>query len=338
MKLDIYHEDSAFELLRDEWNALLNRSVVNEIFLTWEWQATWWRAYAPGDLWLIVGRDENGALAGIAPWFREMPSRVIRPIGCVDVTDYLDIIAPPEQHEAFLSALAEWLAEQRGEYERVNLCNMQDRSPTKAVLPPLLEAHGFKVELQQQETCPRIALPATFEDYLNSLDKKQRHELRRKMRRAEEAENAGGEKVDWYIVGPEHDLNEQTELFITLMKASHPDKAKFMDEPQNAAFFRAMVPQVAACGWLQLAFLTVDGNAAAAYLNFDYDNRIGVYNSGLLLGSYGHLSSGIVLLCYLIKHNIEQRRTMFDFLRGNEDYKYRMGAQDSPVMEMRIYP
>ncbi len=333
MKLEIFHDNSGFEKLQPEWNNLLSRNAINEVFLTWEWQSTWWNAYCPGELWLIAGY-ENEQLAGIAAWFIENGTRTLRSVGCVDVTDYVDVIAAPEHREAFLKTVVEYVGAHADQYTRVSLCNIQEKSPTLEALPRFFREQGFFVEIEQQETCPYIPLPVTFEDYLsNVLDKKNRHELRRKIRRAENPE--GGEKVAWYLVGKEHDLNAEIEKFIDLMRASHPEKAKFMDDPKNAAFFRAIVPKVAECGWLQLAFLTVDGTPAAAYFNFDYDNRIGVYNSGLLPQGYAHLSCGIVLLGYLIQYNIEQGRAVFDFLRGNEEYKYRMGAVDSPVMEFK---
>jgi CelD/BcsL family acetyltransferase involved in cellulose biosynthesis len=122
------------------------------------------------------------------------------------------------------------------------------------------------------------------------------------------------------------------------MAASHPAKAKFLEDPQNMAFFRAIAPITAACGWLQLTFLTVDGVPAAGYLNFDYNNRILVYNSGLLPEGYAHLSPGIVLLTYNIRYAIEHGRKAFDFLRGNEEYKYRMGGVDQPVMALEAIP
>ncbi|MDL1883917.1 GNAT family N-acetyltransferase, partial [Anaerolineae bacterium CFX8] len=74
---------------------------------------------------------------------------------------------------------------------------------------------------------------------------------------------------------------------------------------------------------------------AATYLNFVYNRHVLVYNSGLLPGEYGHLSPGIVLLAYNIRHAIENNAVVFDFLRGNEVYKYRMGAQDTRVFMLR---
>ena len=94
MKLTAYDQVSLFEELRPEWNELLQRSIANHIFSTWEWQSAWWDAYqSRGQLWVITCRTDDGRLFGIAPWFIEnhpIHGRVVRSIGCVDVTDYLE--------------------------------------------------------------------------------------------------------------------------------------------------------------------------------------------------------------------------------------------------------
>jgi CelD/BcsL family acetyltransferase involved in cellulose biosynthesis len=162
------------------------------------------------------------------------------------------------------------------------------------------------------------------------LDKKNRHELRRKLRRSQ-GQNVD---VDWYIVGKDHDIVAETAAFLNMMAASDASKTEFLSDPQNEAFFRAITPELLDAGWLQLNFLTVNGERAAAYLNFDYHNEILVYNSGIYSEQYGHLSPGIVLLAYNIQHAIETGHTAFDFLQGDEEYKYRLGGQDKVVFNL----
>lgn len=333
MNLTAYDTETVFDDLKDEWNDLLRRSNCDQIFSTWEWQSTWWREYQAGDLWIVAARNDDGRLVGLAPWFVETSAegeRVVRFIGCVDVTDYVDVIIEPQQTEAVFTALAEHLLDHADRYDRVNLCNIPETSPTHQAFAAVLKQAGFEVDVPVQEVCPVIPLPRTFEDYLNTLDKKQRHEIRRKIRRAEAEPGLG-----WYIVGPEHDLEAETERFLKLMASSHPSKAEFLTNPKNESFFRAIVRTAYERGWLQLAFLNVGPEVAAAYVNFDYAGRILVYNSGLQPEAFGQLSAGIVLLAYLIEHAIETGRFVFDFLRGNETYKYRMGAQDTRVYKLK---
>ena len=88
-------------------------------------------------------------------------------------------------------------------------------------------------------------------------------------------------------------------------------------------------------GCLALAFLEINGRKAAGYLCFDYLNRIWVYNSGLDR-SMMEYSPGWVLLGYLLQWANENKRSEFDFMRGNEDYKYRFGAVDRFVVRATL--
>jgi CelD/BcsL family acetyltransferase involved in cellulose biosynthesis len=334
VRLTAYDQLELFEHLKPEWNELLNRSTANRVFSTWEWQSTWWDAYRPGQLWVIECRDETGKLMGLAPWFiQDHPDygRVVRSIGCVEVTDYLDIIIDKDHVEEVLFCLAHFLNENRNQFEVIDLCNLPETSPGYMRFPAILTQYGFHVTVSQQEVCPVIELPSSWDAYLETLDKKQRHEIRRKIRRAEGATEA----VDWYIVGSDHPLEVEIDKFLDLMAASHSEKASFLQAPQNVDFFRRIVPITYQRNWLQMSFLTIGGVPAAAYLNFVYNDQVLVYNSGLRPDQYGHLSPGIVLLAYNIRFAIENGYKVFDFLRGNEIYKYRMGAQDTRVFMLR---
>jgi CelD/BcsL family acetyltransferase involved in cellulose biosynthesis len=334
MRLIVHDTLSAFEQLQPEWNDLLQRSYSNRIFSTYEWQYTWWTTYEAGELWIVAVRDDNDRLLGLAPWFIEArpDERVVRSIGCVDVTDYVDLIIDVNHVEVVSTLLAAFLREHRDRYDRINLCNIHEDSPTLKVMPPLLETCGFTIETPLQEVCPVIHLPESWEQFLEGLDKKQRHELRRKLRRIE------GEAQDlrWYMVDASHDLEAELGRFLELAAASQSAKAEFLSDRRNTSFIRNMARVMFECGWLQLSFLTIQGNACATYMNFNYRDGIQVYNSGLAPQQWGHLSPGIVLLCYTIQHAIEHKHTLFDFLRGNEEYKYRMGAVDTRIHMLKV--
>lgn len=332
MELTAYRDAAAFEELESEWNTLLKRAPIDRIFYTWEWQRTWWQAYQPGELLILVCRH-RGNIVGIAPLFLSETARGLSAqiIGCVDVTDYLDFIVDADRMRSVLTAYADYFADHRDAFDQLDFCNIPADSPTRQALPDLLRTRGFTTLVEQQEVCPVIELPGNWNGYMSLLDKKQRHEVRRKLRRVQ-----GNERpVDWYIVNGQHDLDQEVSQFARLMAASDPEKALFMQDDGNQRFFRAIVPLLQDRGWLQLNFLTVGEERAAAYINFVYGNRVMVYNSGLDHKDYGDLSPGIVLLAYNIRHAIEQGYRHYDFLRGDEAYKYRMGGRDTAVMNIR---
>jgi CelD/BcsL family acetyltransferase involved in cellulose biosynthesis len=327
----MHQESSIFQELAPEWDELLHRSVTDVIFLTVEWQSTWWESYNAGELLIFTCRDERDRLLGIAPWFIHdlRGERVVRTIGCVDVTDYVDVIVDKAFLQPVLACFAAVLNENSAKFDRINFCNIPEASPTLSVFPELLRSCQFEVDVVLQEVCPVIALPATWDAYLESLDKKQRHEIRRKLRRAES-------EVDLEIeaLTAPADVNTKIDTFLHLMASSQPAKAEFLRDAGNARFFRSIVQAVSERGWLRMSFLKVNGEPAAAYCDFIYRGKVLVYNSGLLIDKYAHLSTGIVLLAQNIRWAIENGYQVFDFLRGNETYKYRMGGQDTRVFKL----
>ncbi|MDH7489298.1 MAG: GNAT family N-acetyltransferase [Anaerolineae bacterium] len=336
MKTQVLHDASGFEQLHAEWNALLERSPLRTVFLTWEWQATWWKHLGEGELHLLTLRDDDGTLVGIAPLCRvTSPAglHTFRWVGCVDVSDYLDVVAAPGYEAALYTAILDYLTSPDAPAWRyVDLCNIREASPTHQSIARMAQERGLYARASVQEVCPVIPLPATWDEYLDSLDKKQRHEIRRKIRRIESAAD-----TRWRIADDPATLDEDIEAFIRLHRKSNPEKDAFMDE-KMVAFFRDVCHTFFHCGWLSLAFIFVNGNRAASMLNFDYDNRILVYNSGYDPEEYAAMSPGIVLLSYCIRHAIETRREQFDFLRGDEEYKFRFGAVRTTVHNVLVSP
>lgn len=335
MQVHLHTEQSAFTLLSSEWNTLLQRSVTNEVFLTWEWQSTWWDIYRAGELFIVTVRTDDGRLVGIAPWFVQTSNgeRVLRTIGCVDVTDYVDIIVDRYAVSTVQIALADLLSQSREHFDRVNLCNIPESSPTSQFMPDLLRQRGFDSDLLLQEVCPVIHLPSEWEEYLSMLDKKQRHEIRRKVRRAESEATIEYKVLDSSSLPI--DLNEGTlALFFDLMRASQPAKAQFLDKETNREFLGRILQVTAQSGWLRLSFLSCNGVPAACYADFIYGDHVQVYNSGLDPAVEPQLSLGNVLLAYNIQSAIERGIQVFNFLRGNETYKYRMGATDTRIYKL----
>jgi CelD/BcsL family acetyltransferase involved in cellulose biosynthesis len=334
MRIEAHFENDGFWALKPEWNALLHRSCCDTLFLTWEWQSTWWKHLGEGNLLLLGFRGgDDGGLVGIAPLFHTQADdglTVLSLVGCRDVSDYLDLIIGRGQEDAVYNALLDYLESEAPAWDAVDLCNIPQDSPSLVRLRNLAEARGYQTLVEVEDVCPIVSLPSTWDDYLMSLDKKQRHEVRRKLRKADtEADTR------FVIVGPEHDLQIEMQAFIELHQKSTPDKDEFMD-PQMQSFFAEVAEVLRSRDWLQLAFVEMDGRKAASLLNFDYGDTILVYNSGYDPFQFRHLSPGIIVTARCIEHAIALGRNKFDFLRGDEVYKYRFGAQDTQVRRLLV--
>jgi len=326
--------------LAPEWNSLLAESIEHVPFLRHEYLDTWWKTRGGGE-WpaesklLIVTARENGRLAAVAPLFFTpdwQGKSCLMLLGSHEVSDYLDFIARPETLEAFLEALLPFLARIDSgipAWERLDIYNLLDSSPTIPALQNTASKLGWKCEVEQLQHSPYIPLPGDWETYLAGIDKKQRHEIRRKMRRAETAEQG----IRWYLVTDAGILDSEIEAFMQLMEQD-PDKARFLT-PAMREHMRLTVRCAFEAGCLHLAFLEIGGKKTAGYLSFDYLNRLWVYNSGIDRSSI-EFSPGWVLLGNLLQWANEKGRAAFDFMRGDEEYKYRFGATDRFVMRVKI--
>lgn len=342
---------------REEWDALLKSAASDVVFLTWQWQVLWWRHFGAEEnckLHLLVMRDDRGALVGIAPLFitssplppvkeyqrgqlrpegEGEPVRIVRLVGGIDVADYLDVIAPANMLATVWSAALDYLMEQRAEWDVIDLHSLPAWSSSGETLGLLAEERGWRAQVFPEDVCPVLQMPDDWETYLMSLRKKDRHELRRKVRKLE-----GRSDVSWRLVRPTDSqaMSDAMHIFLDLHRKSATEKAKFMDE-RMTAFFLDMADELSGTGWLELAVMDISEQPAAAYFSFNYGKRLYLYNSGYdtKLAKY---SAGIALLAYRIHKAILQDLRVFDFLRGDEPYKYDFGAKDTYIYRALLSP
>jgi CelD/BcsL family acetyltransferase involved in cellulose biosynthesis len=337
MDFTLHRNASDLVPLAADWNSLLAESVTHVPFLRYEYLSAWWATRGGGE-WpeselAVVTACQDGRLAGIAPLFSSRnrdgdPALLL--LGSIEISDYLDILASQADLPNFLGGLLDFIAKPGLlNWQLLDWHNLPETSPTLPVMKAEVKKRGWTFSLEQTYHIPAITLAGDFEIYLAGIDKKQRHEIRRKMRRAE----ASGSTIRWYIVEDGSSLDAEVEAFLDLM-AEDPEKAAFLT-PAMRTQMRLACRAAYDYGWLQLAFLEVDGQKAAGYLNFDYLNRIWVYNSGISR-RYLDLSVGWVLLGYLLQWANEKKRSEFDFMRGNEDYKYRFGGVDRYVVRAKV--
>jgi CelD/BcsL family acetyltransferase involved in cellulose biosynthesis len=310
------------------WNGLLARSCTPVPFLTWQFQTTWGRAFAPDDLHLLAAHDGAAEWVGALPLFEtvEPVGPVLRLVGGVDVADYLDVIAAAGREEEVWKALLPALADVP--WRALDLRPIPATSPTPALLPALAGAAGLSCRVEREERCPVIDLPTSWDAYLTSLSGKDRHELRRKLRRAE------GTRPRIEVARTPVGVAALMDGFIALHRKSKVGKARFMDERMEA-FFRELSGVLAAAGWAALWMLWLDDRPAASLFCLEYGGVVALYNSGFDPGARA-LSPGVVLIARTIQDAIARGYRRYDFLRGDEPYKYGFGAVPTDVLRITL--
>lgn len=330
MKTEIINDADVFDALAEEWDELAKQGMTNTPFQQLAYQKGWWQHLGPanGRLHTIVVRQDDGRLAGIACLY--LIEGVLYFNGCVEETDYLDLIVTEHDADAVWTAVFDCLCSNDfPTWQALDYCNVPEASLSRQIIPQEAEKRGFSFTESVHEVCPVIELNGSFDEYLNNIDSKQRREIKRKLRRA------NGAKAQLHIVSSKDDVAAEVDAFLELLQASTFEKRDWLNDGRRALFHDTARAALKA-DILQLMFIEINGRKAAALFNFDYNGRIWVYNSGLDPATFGNLSLGVVITAKAIEFAAENGRNTFDFLRGNETYKYRFGAKDTTIYRLQV--
>jgi CelD/BcsL family acetyltransferase involved in cellulose biosynthesis len=248
-------------------------------------------------------------------------------LGNYKIADYGPVAAAPGSEERVAAATFEWL-ERRGAGE-LRLWGMVAGSTLERAFAAAAATSGWAVQEEAEAVCPRAELMGGWEAYLGRLSKHDRHELRRKLRNFE----ARG-KVAFEVETEPAAVAAKMDVLFEMMRASHDRKAGFLT-PQMEAFFRDVGATFAGLGIARLCTLTLDGDPAAMLLAFENETDVFLYNSGYA-PALAAFAPGLVSKALALRDAIERGKTTFDFLRGEEEYKFRLGGQARQLVRMTM--
>ncbi len=283
----------------------------------------WWQVFGEGSEPYLFEVKENRNVIGIAPLMLKEGRASF--IASADVCDYMDFAVAPGKEQAFFTALLDKL-KQDGITE---LCleSLRPDSTVLTCLVDLAKSKGYQVIVTRENVSLDLDLPSTWEAYLKTLSPKQRRETGRRFRRLEEEGD-----INYRIV--ETAEPEALGIFFKLMRVSREDKAAFLTS-QMESFFRAIADTMAEARLLRFGILEISSKRVAAVMCFDYNDKVYLYNSGYD-PEYSILSVGLLSKLLSIKDSIERGRKVYDFLKGAEEYKYRLKGREIPIYSCQI--
>ncbi len=313
-----------FETLGSLWAESPCSSMWDCLFVLPPWLKAWWQEFASGEELCLASVLCDGVLIGIAPLMVKDGAASF--IGSEDVCDYSDFIIMPGREIEFFTILLDRL-KTRG-VGSLDLRSLRPDSRAVSCLLPLARDLRYDFACEAEAVSSEVVLPAGWEEYLAMLTQKQRHEVRRRLRRLGEAGDFRYRVVeDW------EQLSQSMPLFLKLFGESRDDKAAFLTAPRER-FLAALVKGMAEAGLARLGILELNASPVAAVLFFDYNNTVFLYNNGYDR-RYSSLSVGFICKALCIKESIEKGKDKFDFLKGAEEYKHHMGGREVNLCSFR---
>ena len=328
MRVIVRRSYDDFVLMKDDWHKLLNDSVVATPFQTFEFQQEWWQNFGTGEL-LLVCVYEGEKLIGLSSMYVD-ESNVLRWVGDEDIVDYQDVIVSKANSDLVVAHVLDCLSSlELDEWQQAELVNIPEWSNTFSQFKKLAITKGWTVSCSVDVVCPQLDLPDSFESYLGQLSGKQRREIRRKLRRL------NSEDVSTIFVTESCADTSSVQDFVALMEVSSEAKSDFLSGGMKDRFIN-ILKVMQKVGLLQFCFLKLNNKYLATYAYFSMNDTLYLYNSGYNPSEYASLSPGWVLLAKLFEHAINTGHKRFDFMRGNEGYKYKFGGIDQQLVRIMI--
>ena len=315
----------SFDSLASCWADPSQRLSWNSVFILPAWLKVWWQELGSGAELYLGAVRQGEKIIGIAPLQIKESTAYI--IGSTDVCDYLDFVVVPGMEKDFFTVLLDDLG-QKG-INHLDLGALRPDSTVLTHLADIAQKRGHAVLRQEEDVSVELDLPATWDEYLLILDKKQRHEVRRKLRRLWEAGN-----IEHRCIEVSQEAEDSMDTFLKLFSLSQEEKAGFMTA-QMESFFRSLARAMAEIGLLRLGIIELDTLPVAMTMGFDYNESHYLYNSAYD-PQFNYLSVGLLCKVLCLKESIERGRKKWDFLKGGETYKYQLGGREIPLSRCNI--
>jgi len=307
------------------WDKLRHCLKWGSIFILPAWLKVWWEIFGgENELYLRTLR-QGEEIIGFASLM--VHGETASFIGGDDVSDYLDFAIVAGSEKDFFKVLLDDLKE-RG-VKKLDLRPLRPDSTVLTQLVAVAQNRGYEVLCHPEDVSLELDLPATWNEYLAILNNKQRHEVRRKLRRLRETG-----AVEHHCVEVGREVEDYMDIFLKLFSLSKDEKAGFMNQKRES-FFRSLAKAMAELGLLRLGVLQIDKAPAAMTIGFDYDDSHYLYNSAYD-PQFSYLSVGLLCKVLCLKESIERGKEKWNFLKGGEPYKYQLGGQEVPLYSCQI--
>ena len=318
------HGSEALDEIQTEWKELFALSDASP-FMRWEWMSVWFKNFAKDRTQFILKAYRDGTLIGILPLFFEKKGvfglRVeslcnfgTGPGGA----DHLDIITRPEDKSDGIKAVLKFLSDSHY-CDQISLENLPAGSATAELLKTFDQTTSgslSRVTESVTAVCPQIDLSEGWDSVLN--ESKRSDNFKRRLRKLEKM--AGFEYRS--IISPDETASALDRFVILHQKRwENAGGSELSGHPRLIAFQRQIVAEMSFAGAIRFDELWLEGRCVSSVYGLDDGKTFYYFNSGYDL-DYSNFSVGLVLLGLSVKHAVDRGCKLYDFLRGDEQYKF----------------
>jgi len=329
------------QALEVEWQRLFQSNPAHSPFQAWGWVTAWIRHLAASpELNVICGRDEHDQLCYVLPLvvgprngtFDRCTYYVTGGYG-PDCSDYIGPLRSPDLDDGLAGVTMEAIRRCIDPACRIVLPALDPSGDLPERIAGRCRESGRIARLLNDNVCPTVQLPESWDQYLAGLSSNFRSQIRRHSRKIRKVPGISVRRIE---------STEAPQFAAELMRLNRTRISDKGNESslEDERFRRFLADAVPALVNEKVAWMDaiIDGdNYIAAAFNMVFAGRVYYYMGGFE-ESASQLRPGTVLFAEAIKRSIEQGMTRYDFLRGAESYKYRWGGADVRTWQLTVYP
>lgn len=354
MNIEIIDRIEAFEAIRANWENIYEKDPQAQFFISWVWIFKTIQDYkqyeAPWFILAVKSSSNSSDYVGFFPltiktieneqdgfFFNQLS-----PAGVTDA-DHPGCLCLPEYEAEAVSCFANYL-QQQDSWSILEMSNIPQASKRLSLLLSNFASENFNTKEESPDNyknpldninngiLPYITLPDSWESYLmNVLNLKSRRNIRRSLRKFEGCSEF--RITDVNAENLENHIKIITEFWYSNWKSRKGEK-------KCNQISRHMALELRYCfenGCLDLPVLWKGDKPLGAIANFSDIRKktILCFVGGRDL-TFRELPIGIVLHTYAIRNAIENGFKTYDFLMGNEAYKYSFGAQERYIHTITV--
>lgn len=325
--------------LYDSWNEILSQTADANVQLTHEWLSSWWEVFGDNKRLSLITVTDGGKIIGIAPL---TITKVIGKAGFElrkltfvgdGLTDYHDLLIANERREEALQILIKFIVNGKENWDAIHFRNVRGDSPN---LPILRDASGdtsltFVERINLQ--CSYISIDCNWMNYYSALGKNIRSDIRRRLNHLAKIGKAEFIRL--------HEVDDVTDT-LGIIKSIHvkcrraKGEISWYTDEKRFRFVSLILKRFGDRKWLDIVFLKLNDRVIAYYLGFVYDNIVYFWNTGFD-PEFSKVSPGKLLLHYWIKDSFAEGYREFDFMVGEDPYKFQWTSHMRPNYEFFIF-
>ena len=328
----VFDSSEGWQKLAPQWNTLLDASNSASIFLTWEWLSAWAECcLGQHRTVFVLATYEKEDLVGVAPFYLERKKkgpfilREIHFLGAPDAgSDYLDVFARRGREREVASAIYDFLMSEGK--KRWDLMHLQD-IPADALFllhfMKRIQADGKYAEMAHGFYCPVARLPDTDAEFLEALSPSRRKKF------SQEARVLHREQDVTHTVIQGEEVACRLAEFFSLYEEKGGRSGKKIH-----SILQSFSERCNGDSPVQIDMLSAGGQTVAALLHLRYRSTLALYLMAVDKEFNPKLSIGNILVGLCIKNSIAAGHSAYDFLKGEESYKFHWANEGRSTMEL----